>query len=290
MSITVFYSRCISIFLPVFPPAERSLCTDTTSGKPKMAAKRKGGLKLNAICAKLSRQVVYDSSSQNAEGDQSVAENSERGSSYYDDNETNFPESLSLSQSLEEDQKRREAIEKWVNGEYGEEPPVPDEEQEHELRVSNDEDGPPEGVYMVQPKGCSDEEDNGEEAEATTGSQDGSYHDDKETDERPPKDNSHMPPSEGQSRQASFSSPGKINLTSRSWDILENKQYLWDMIKILLYSFLCLFNISKICNPCREILSSSSILLMYFLFIYLQGDSNAGKALGRIKADVVVSN
>uniref|UniRef100_A0A096M7Y5 Castor zinc finger 1 n=1 Tax=Poecilia formosa TaxID=48698 RepID=A0A096M7Y5_POEFO len=154
-----------------FPPAERSLCTDTTSGKPKMAAKRKGGLKLNAICAKLSRQVVYDSSSQNAEGDQSVAENSERGSSYYDDNETNFPESLSLSQSLEEDQKRREAIEKWVNGEYGDEPPAPDEEQEHELRVSNDEDGPPEGVYMVQPKGCSDEEDNGEEAEATAGSQ-----------------------------------------------------------------------------------------------------------------------
>ncbi|XP_043979074.1 zinc finger protein castor homolog 1 isoform X7 [Gambusia affinis] len=192
-------------------PAERSLCTDTTSGKPKMAAKRKGGLKLNAICAKLSRQVVYDSSSQNAEGDQSVAENSERGSSYYDDNETNFPESLSLSQSLEEDQKRREAIEKWVNGEYGDEPPAPDEEQEHELRVSNDEDGPPEGVYMVQPKGCSDEEDNGEEAEATAGSQDGSYHDDKETEERPPKDNSYMPPSEGQSRQASFSSPGEAS-------------------------------------------------------------------------------
>ncbi|XP_008411640.1 zinc finger protein castor homolog 1 isoform X5 [Poecilia reticulata] len=192
-------------------PAERSLCTDTTSGKPKMAAKRKGGLKLNAICAKLSRQVVYDSSSQNAEGDQSVAENSERGSSYYDDNETNFPESLSLSQSLEEDQKRREAIEKWVNGEYGDEPPAPDEEQEHELRVSNDEDGPPEGVYMVQPKGCSDEEDNGEEAEATAGSQDGSYHDDKETEERPPKDNSYMPRSEGQSRQASFSSPGEAS-------------------------------------------------------------------------------
>ncbi|XP_047223934.1 zinc finger protein castor homolog 1 isoform X5 [Girardinichthys multiradiatus] len=192
-------------------PAERSLCTDTTSGKPKMAAKRKGGLKLNAICAKLSRQVVFDSSSQNAEGDQSVAENSERGSSYYDDNETNFPESLNLSQSLEEDQKRREAIEKWVNGEYGDEPPAPDEEQDHELRVSNDEDGPPEGVYMVQPKGCSDEEDNGEEPEATVGSQDGSYHDDKETEERPPKDNSYMPPSEAQSRQASFSSPGEAS-------------------------------------------------------------------------------
>uniref|UniRef100_A0A3B4FGD5 Castor zinc finger 1 n=1 Tax=Pundamilia nyererei TaxID=303518 RepID=A0A3B4FGD5_9CICH len=165
-----------------------SLCTETTSGKPKMAAKRKGGLKLNAICAKLSRQVVFDSSSQNAEGDQSVADNSERGSSHYDDNETNFPESLSLNQSLEEDQKRREAIEKWVNGEYGDEPPAPDDDQEQELKVSNDEDGPPEGVYMVQPKGCSDDEDNGEEAEPAAGSRDGSYPEDKEAEDRPSKD------------------------------------------------------------------------------------------------------
>nr|XP_019944990.1 PREDICTED: zinc finger protein castor homolog 1 isoform X5 [Paralichthys olivaceus] len=190
-------------------PAERSLCTETTSGKPKMAAKRKGGLKLNAICAKLSRQVVFDSSSQNAEGDQSVAENSERGSSHYDDNETNFPESLSLNQSLEEDQKRREAIEKWVNGEYGDEPPAPGDEPE--LKVSNDEDSPPEGVYMVQPKGCSDDEDNAEEAEPVAGSQDGSYHEDKEGEDRPPKDNAFMPPSETQSRQAPFSSPGEAS-------------------------------------------------------------------------------
>ncbi|XP_042266350.1 zinc finger protein castor homolog 1 isoform X5 [Thunnus thynnus] len=194
-------------------PAERSLCTETTSGKSKMAAKRKGGLKLNAICAKLSRQVVFDSSSQNAEGDQSVAENSERGSSHYDDNETNFPESLSLSQSLEEDQKRREAIEKWVNGEYGDEPPAPEcgDEQEHELKVSNDEDGPPEGVYMVQPKGCSDDEDNAEEAEPLAGSQDGSYHDDKEVEDRPSKTDTYMPASEAQSRQAPFSSPGEAS-------------------------------------------------------------------------------
>ncbi|XP_062248200.1 zinc finger protein castor homolog 1 isoform X5 [Platichthys flesus] len=191
--------------------AERSLCTETTSGKPKMAAKRKGGLKLNAICAKLSRQVVFDSSSQNAEGDQSVAENSERGSSHDDDIETNFPESLSLNQSLEEDQKRREAIEKWVNGEYGDEPPAPEDEQERELKVSNDEDGPPEGVYMVQPKGCSDDEDNAEEAEPVAGSQDGSYHDDKEGEDRPPKDTAFMPPSEAPSRQAPFSSPGEAS-------------------------------------------------------------------------------
>uniref|UniRef100_A0A665T9P7 C2H2-type domain-containing protein n=1 Tax=Echeneis naucrates TaxID=173247 RepID=A0A665T9P7_ECHNA len=187
----------------LFFSAERSLCTETTSGKSKMAAKRKGGLKLNAICAKLSRQVVFDSSSQNAEGDQSVAENSERGSSHYDDNETNFPEGLSLNQSLEEDQKRREAIEKWVNGEYSDELQAPDDEHEHELKVSNDEDGPPEGVYMVQPKGCSDEEDNAEEADPTAGSHDGSYHDDKDADDRPSKDDTCIPPSEAQSREAS---------------------------------------------------------------------------------------
>uniref|UniRef100_UPI0037E93522 zinc finger protein castor homolog 1 isoform X2 n=1 Tax=Semicossyphus pulcher TaxID=241346 RepID=UPI0037E93522 len=200
---------CLRGFNFDFPEyAERSLCTETTSGKSKMAAKRKGGLKLNAICAKLSRQVVFDSSSQNAEGDQSVAENSERGSSHYDDSETNFPESLSLNQSLEEDQKRREAIEKWVNGEYGDEPPAPEDEQEHELKVSNDEDGPPEGVYMVQPKGCSDDE---EEAEPAAGSQDGSFHDDKEPEERPSKEDTYMPPSEAQSRQAPFSSPGEAS-------------------------------------------------------------------------------
>ncbi|XP_049609931.1 zinc finger protein castor homolog 1 isoform X3 [Syngnathus scovelli] len=195
-------------------PAERSLCTETTSGKPKMAAKRKGGLKLNAICAKLSRQVVCDSSSQNAEGDQSIAENSERGSSHYDDNETNFHESLSLSQSLEEDQKRREAIEKWVNGEYGEEPPALEggDEQEHELQDGDDEDAPPVGVYMVQPKGCSDEEENnGEEAEPLLGSQDGSYRDDKDADDRLSKPDAYMPPSEAPSRQAPFSSPGEAS-------------------------------------------------------------------------------
>lgn len=171
-----------------------------------MAAKRKGGLKLNAICAKLSRQVVFDSSSQNAEGDQSVADNSERGSSHYDDSETNFPESL--TQSLEEDQRRREAIEKWVNGEYGDEPAAPDDEQESELKASTDEDVPPEGVYMVQPKGCSDDE---EEAGSVTVSQDGSFQDNKDADDKTSKDDAYVPSSESQSRQASFSSPGTLS-------------------------------------------------------------------------------
>ncbi|XP_029291611.1 zinc finger protein castor homolog 1 isoform X3 [Cottoperca gobio] len=203
---------CLRGFNFDFPEyAERSLCTETISGKSKMAAKRKGGLKLNAICAKLSRQVVVDSSSQNAEGDQSVAENSERGSSHYDDNETIFPESLNLSQSLEEDQKRREAIEKWVNGEYGEEPPAPDDEKEHGLKVKNDTDCPPEGVYMVQPTGCSDDEDHAEEAEPAAGSQDGSYHNNKEPEDRPSKDNTYKPPSEAPSRQAPFSHTGEAS-------------------------------------------------------------------------------
>lgn len=194
-----------------------------------MAAKRKGGLKLNAICAKLSRQVVFDSSSQNAEGDQSVADNSERGSSHYDDSETNFPESLSLNQSLEEDQRRREAIEKWVNGEYGDEPLAPEDEQDHELKVSNDEDCPPEGVYMVQPKGCSDDEDNADEAETAAGSQDGSYHDDKEPEDKSSKDDTYVPPSDAQSRQAPFSSPGTFwhvvltaVLPTQYWSVLDS--------------------------------------------------------------------
>ncbi|KAI4823835.1 hypothetical protein KUCAC02_012391 [Chaenocephalus aceratus] len=197
---------CLRGFNFDFPEyAERSLCTETTSGKSKMAAKRKGGLKLNAICAKLSRQVVFDTSSQNAEGDQSVAENSEHGSSHYDDNETIFPE------SLEEDQKRREAIEKWVNGEYGDEPPAIRDEEEHEPKVRNDEDAPPQGVYMVRPTGCSDDEDKTEEGEPVTGSQDGSYHDDKEAEERPPKETTYKPPSEAQSRPPPFASTGEAS-------------------------------------------------------------------------------
>uniref|UniRef100_A0A8C7QSA3 Castor zinc finger 1 n=1 Tax=Oncorhynchus mykiss TaxID=8022 RepID=A0A8C7QSA3_ONCMY len=189
-----------TIFLSLFsfsPTAERTLCTEKTSGKSNMAGKRKGGLKLNAICAKLSRQVVYDGSSQHAEGDHSRFE-------------TNFPEGLSLGQSLEEDQKRRKAIEKWVNGEYGDEPPPSaldcgeEQQQQQGLKPNNGEDGPPEGVYMVQPKGCSDEEDNAlDEPEPMFDSRDGSYHDDKDSEDGPQKD-VYMPLiSEPPSREAS---------------------------------------------------------------------------------------
>ncbi|XP_067228175.1 zinc finger protein castor homolog 1 isoform X7 [Chanodichthys erythropterus] len=194
--------------------AERSLCTEKTSGKSTMAAKRKGGLKLNAICAKLSRQVVYDGSSQNAEGDSDLVDNSERGSLLYDEGdrpESDFPEALTLGQSLEEDQKRREAIEKWVNGEYADDPQSFEGGDHRGLKPNNVNDDPPEGVYMVQPKGCSDEEDNAEDADTMPGSHEGSYQEDKDSVGSPHKDDSYQPTSEAPPRQASFSSPGEAS-------------------------------------------------------------------------------
>ncbi len=172
-----------------------------------MASKRKGGLKLNAICAKLSKQVVYDGSSQNAEGDSDLVDNSERGSLHYDEGdrpESDFPEGLTLGQSLEEDQKRREAIEKWVNGEYADDP----QSLDRGLKPNNGDDSPPEGVYMVQPKGCSDEEDNAEEADTMPGSHEGSYHEDRDSEGSPHKDDSYQPTTEAPPRQAPVSSTG----------------------------------------------------------------------------------
>ncbi|KAJ8016593.1 hypothetical protein DPEC_G00008850, partial [Dallia pectoralis] len=148
-----------------------------------------------------------------------MADNSERGSSHFDDSgerfETNFPEGLCLSQSLEEDQKRRDAIEKWVNGEYGNEPTHSGQDSGEELppqqglKLNNGEEEPPEGVYMVQPKGCSDEEDNApDEPEPVVTSRDASYQDNKDTEDGP-----HMPlKSESISRQAPLSSSGETTV------------------------------------------------------------------------------
>lgn len=113
-----------------------------------MAAKRKGGLKLNAICAKLSRQVVVEKGAEAgppAEGSSLRPRDRETG--------------VARGARSEED-KRRAVIEKWVNGEYSEEPaPAPGLG-----RIGREGlELPPEGVYMVQPQGCSDEEDHGEE-------------------------------------------------------------------------------------------------------------------------------
>uniref|UniRef100_A0AAY4BQL5 C2H2-type domain-containing protein n=1 Tax=Denticeps clupeoides TaxID=299321 RepID=A0AAY4BQL5_9TELE len=179
----------------------------------KMAAKRKGGLKLNAICAKLSRQVVYECGSQNADGSTSLLDNSERGSLQYDEADrpdSDLPEGLSLGQSLEDDQRRREAIEKWVNGEYADESSQ-DGAELRALRPSSMEEDAPEGVYMVQPKGCSDEEENADESEAPPASHDGSFHTDKDSEDGPNKEDSYASSSETPSRQAPFTSPGEAS-------------------------------------------------------------------------------
>ncbi|XP_045714488.1 zinc finger protein castor homolog 1 isoform X3 [Phyllostomus hastatus] len=133
--------------------AEGTRGPDPPTGKPAMAAKRKGGLKLNAICAKLSRQVVVEKGAEagaHAEGSPRRPQDKERGGA----------EPGAARAPRSEEDKRRAVIEKWVNGEYSEEPapaPVLGRAAREGLEL------PPEGVYMVQPRGCSDEEDHGEE-------------------------------------------------------------------------------------------------------------------------------
>lgn len=122
-----------------------------------MATKRKGGLKLNAICAKLSRQVVVEKGA----GGGSQPQGSPLRPQDRDLGAARGPRS--------EEDKRRAVIEKWVNGEYSEEPaPTP-------LLGRLSREGPelpPEGVYMVQPQGCSDEEDQGHEPARGTAEKD----------------------------------------------------------------------------------------------------------------------
>lgn len=142
-----------------------------------MAAKRKGGLKLNAICAKLSRQVVSEHGSDTGDAEAGPLENNERDGEQK--RKVDPTERLSTDQrSAEEDKRRREVIEKWVNGEYADEPTDRTNKDYKKIRLP---ELPPEGVYMVQPKGCSDEEDNTEETKASRGSR---YLNEKES-ERP---------------------------------------------------------------------------------------------------------
>ena len=118
-----------------------------------MAAKRKGGLKLNAICAKLSRQVEVEKGGE-------AGAHTEGSPLRPRDKERSGPESGVARAPRSEEDKRRAVIEKWVNGEYSEEPapaPVLGRIAREGLEL------PPEGVYMVQPQGCSDEEDHSEE-------------------------------------------------------------------------------------------------------------------------------
>ncbi|NXV35475.1 CASZ1 protein, partial [Rissa tridactyla] len=178
---------------PSLFPAERTICTDATSGKPTMAAKRKGGLKLNAICAKLSRQVVFDhggaEQARADKGPQRESSNKDLPQPGTKELGTEFSDGLSRVQKIEED-KRREVIEKWVNGEYNEEPLLGRAEGK-ECKGAESAEVPPEGVYMVQPKGCSDEEDNGDEADALRGSQDGNFLDDRDSDGPASKDDAY---------------------------------------------------------------------------------------------------
>uniref|UniRef100_A0A8C0AUU1 Castor zinc finger 1 n=1 Tax=Buteo japonicus TaxID=224669 RepID=A0A8C0AUU1_9AVES len=183
-------------FLASFPslfPAERTICTDAASGKPTMAAKRKGGLKLNAICAKLSRQVVFDhggaEQARADKGPQRESSNKDLPQPGTKELGTEFSDGLSRVQKIEED-KRREVIEKWVNGEYNEEP-LPGRAEGKECKGAESVEVPPEGVYMVQPKGCSDEEDNGDEVDALRGSQDGNFLDDRDSDGPASKDDAY---------------------------------------------------------------------------------------------------
>lgn len=124
-----------------------------------MAAKRKGGLKLNAICAKLSRQVVSEHGSDLGDAEPGPLESSEREGEKK--READPADNLTSDQRAEEDKRRREVIEKWVNGEYTEEPLERPTKDYKRIGLA---ELPPEGVYMVQPKGCSDEEDNTEES------------------------------------------------------------------------------------------------------------------------------
>lgn len=176
--------RSLTSLSPSIPAAESTQCTHPPAGKPPMAAKRKGGLKLNAICAKLSRQVVVEKgaeASSRAEGSPLRPRDKERSG----------PESgVTLAPRSEED-KRRAVIEKWVNGEYCEEPaPAP-----VLGRIARAQELPPDGVYMVQPQGCSDEEDHAEEP-----SKDNSVLEEKESEGTASKDDSGSGPS---ARQAS---------------------------------------------------------------------------------------
>ncbi|XP_075046343.1 zinc finger protein castor homolog 1 isoform X3 [Mixophyes fleayi] len=130
-----------------------------------MAAKRKGGLKLNAICAKLSRQVGSEQGSDLGDAETGLVENSEREGEQK--READPTDSLSSDQrTAEEDKRRREVIEKWVNGEYTDEPPERTNKICKKIGMA---ELPPEGVYMVQPKGCSDDEDNTETTRASQG-------------------------------------------------------------------------------------------------------------------------
>uniref|UniRef100_A0A7N4Q0Y9 Castor zinc finger 1 n=1 Tax=Sarcophilus harrisii TaxID=9305 RepID=A0A7N4Q0Y9_SARHA len=96
--------------------SEGALCPDPPSGKPAMATKRKGGLKLNAICAKLSRQVVVEQGAdpgvrpEGGQGNPLRPREKEQGGG---------SEAKVTQTPRSEEDRRRAVIEKWVNGSSG---------------------------------------------------------------------------------------------------------------------------------------------------------------------------
>lgn len=197
-----------------------------------MAAKRKGGLKLNAICAKLSRQVVFDhggaEQARADKGPQRESSNKDLPQPGTKELGTEFSDGLSRVQKIEED-KRREVIEKWVNGEYNDEPLLGRAEGK-ECKGAESAEVPPEGVYMVQPKGCSDEEDNGDEADALRGSQDGNFLDDRDSDGTASKDDAYRSSSgETGSKLGGGTTSGKPSAPSTSLRVAASRScFLWD--------------------------------------------------------------
>ncbi|XP_069466056.1 zinc finger protein castor homolog 1 isoform X2 [Ambystoma mexicanum] len=160
-----------------------------------MAARRKGGLKVNAICAKLSRQVGSDIGSEvTPDADPELPESCEKEQPL----NTAPSEGLNVVQRIDEDKRRREVIEKWVNGEYTDEPLG--------RRKVEGADAPPEGVYMVQPKGCSDDEDNADDPAAPQGLQGGSFLGSRDSNGAIAKEESMTAPGEAMAKPTSLSS------------------------------------------------------------------------------------
>ncbi|XP_069095203.1 zinc finger protein castor homolog 1-like [Pleurodeles waltl] len=125
-----------------------------------MSAKRKSGLKVNAICAKLRHQVDSDR-------DNEVMENAEHEVPDPSEKQKFLSRApskiMNISQRREDKKWRREAIEKWVNGECVDEPVGGEKAEVCEI--------PTEDVYIVKPEDCSDNEDNGGKSAAPLKSQ-----------------------------------------------------------------------------------------------------------------------
>lgn len=125
-----------------------------------MSAKRKSGLKVNAICAKLRHQVDSDRETKVMENAEHEIPNTYEKQRFLSKAPSKI---MNISQRREDKKRRREAIEKWVNGECVDEPVGEQKAEVCEI--------PAEDVYIVKPEDCSDNEDNGGKSAAPLKSQ-----------------------------------------------------------------------------------------------------------------------